>query len=228
MNLNNAKKYEFDECFVIPEDFAGGDSFNPAFAKKHNNQEPVTNIKAESKMFSEEEMNKNIQKEVEKVKENVKQEIANSSENRTNDILEKICTDVGILLEKQEKELENILKECVKLTYGIIVKLLPKLARSETLSNIEKLISNTLNEVSEEKKVSIIVASDVFSDIKKKIDDIKKCNGFEGNLVVMEDSEMASGNCNIEWSNGGVIKDMEKVYQQIDKVIDEYTSNIGE
>ena len=220
MSLSNAKKYEFDECFVISD---GGSNVNYV-NKLRKDSKPVDPNKEVK--FSQEDIDEKLKIAEENAKKIGKEEVINSIENQTNILLEKIINEINIILEKQDKELENISRECVKLTHGIIVRLLPKLDNSETLSDIENLISKTLSDVSEEKKVTICVTPDVYKIISKKIDKIKEEQGFEGKLILLENEELGANDCKIEWENGGIIKDMEKVYKKIDEIVEGYTNKV--
>jgi flagellar assembly protein FliH len=68
----------------------------------------------------------------------------------------------------------------------------------------------------------IHIGAEIYEAAKAKLDEIANARGFEGRLVVMADPAMAAGDCRIEWSDGGVIRDRAATLATIDDLVDRY------
>jgi flagellar assembly protein FliH len=57
---------------------------------------------------------------------------------------------------------------------------------------------------------------------KHKLEDIAHGRGFEGRLMVEADASLATGDCRIEWNEGGVTRDRAATLATIDDVVARY------
>jgi len=72
--------------------------------------------------------------------------------------------------------------------------------------------------------VVVHVGADVYDGAKHKLDEIAQARGFEGRLAVHSDAAMAPGDCRIEWTDGGVVRDREAIHTTIDDVVARYVA----
>ena len=54
------------------------------------------------------------------------------------------------------------------------------------------------------------------------LDDIARSRGFAGRVVVVAEPEIATGDCRIEWADGGVVRDTAKTDRAIAEAIGRY------
>jgi flagellar assembly protein FliH len=72
--------------------------------------------------------------------------------------------------------------------------------------------------------VAVRVGPAVYEIAKTKIEEIAQSRGFEGRLAVISDERLAAGDCRIEWTDGGVIRDQAATSSAIDEMVNRYIS----
>jgi flagellar assembly protein FliH len=73
--------------------------------------------------------------------------------------------------------------------------------------------------------VVVRVNNELYASARERLDEIARSRGFEGRLVVLGETEIALGDCRIEWADGGVIRDRAAVASAIDDLVGRYTAS---
>jgi flagellar assembly protein FliH len=101
-------------------------------------------------------------------------------------------------------------------------KLAPELVAREPFGEIETLAADCFRQLVQTPYIAIRINDTIYEDSKQKLEDIAKSRGFEGRLAVMSDAERAPGDCRIEWSDGGVVRDHAAIDAAIAEVVARY------
>jgi len=56
----------------------------------------------------------------------------------------------------------------------------------------------------------------------KELTGIARARGFEGRLMVLAEPEVAPGDCQIEWADGGIVRNAEQTDQVIGNAVGRY------
>jgi flagellar assembly protein FliH len=56
----------------------------------------------------------------------------------------------------------------------------------------------------------------------EKIERLAKQNGFAGRLVILAEPEIATGDCRIEWADGGVVRERAAIDAKISEFVGRY------
>ena len=71
----------------------------------------------------------------------------------------------------------------------------------------------------------VIRCNDQLSDqIKPIAEQYAHQAGFDGRLIIMGEPDIALGDCRIEWSDGGLARDFDKLCQQVEQKIEQFVS----
>jgi flagellar assembly protein FliH len=70
--------------------------------------------------------------------------------------------------------------------------------------------------------IVVRVDTDLYADAKQRLDEIARARGFEGRLVVMSESDIAPGDCRIEWAEGGLKRDRAATEAAIAEAVGRY------
>src|SRR5471032_2513761 len=108
--------------------------------------------------------------------------------------------------------------EAVEVAVAVAGKLAPELIAREPFAEISALANECFHQLVTTPHIVVRVAADIFDEAKHKLEEIAAARGFQGRLVMMSDSDMAPGDCRIEWSDGGVNRDRAATLSTIDDV----------
>lgn len=59
----------------------------------------------------------------------------------------------------------------------------------------------------------------------ERIERLAKQSGFEGRLVILAEPEIATGDCKIEWADGGVVLEREAIEAKINELVGRYIAS---
>ena len=62
----------------------------------------------------------------------------------------------------------------------------------------------------------------LYEAAREKIERLAKQSGFEGRLVILAEPAIATGDCRIEWADGGVVLDRATIEAKISELVGRY------
>ena len=107
---------------------------------------------------------------------------------------------------------------------AVASKLAPELIACEPFAEISALATECFRHLVATPHVVVHVGADIYDGAKHKLDEIAQARGFEGRLAVHSDAAMAPGDCRIEWTDGGIVRDREAIRATIDDVVARYVA----
>lgn len=114
--------------------------------------------------------------------------------------------------------------EAVEVAVSVAGKLAPELVAREPFAEMSALATECFRQLVATPQIVMHIAADIYEDAKDKLEDIARTRGFEGRLKVQPDSTLASGDCRIEWADGGVNRDQAATQAAIDEVVARYVA----
>src|SRR5579863_5940828 len=114
--------------------------------------------------------------------------------------------------------------EAVEVAVAVGRKLAPALMAREPFAEIAALAANCFRQLVATPHVAVRVNDTLYSTTQEKLDEIMRSRGFEGRLVVLAESDIAPGDCRIEWADGGVNRDNAADEAEISKAVTGYLS----
>ena len=69
------------------------------------------------------------------------------------------------------------------------------------------------------------INSSLYEAAREKIERLAAQSGFEGRLVILAEPEIASGDCRIEWADGGVVLERAAIEARIDELVGRYMAS---
>ena len=106
-----------------------------------------------------------------------------------------------------EQRLET---EAVGLAVAVARKLAPELVLRQPFAEIAALATECFKQLSAAPHVVVRVNDALHETARIELDAIARTRGFEGRLVVLAESEIALGDCKIEWADGGIVRNTAK------------------
>jgi flagellar assembly protein FliH len=114
--------------------------------------------------------------------------------------------------------------EAVEVAVAVAGKLAPELIAREPMAEIAALATDCFRHLVTTPHIAVRVGADIHEAAKRELEDIARARGFEGRLLVTADENLASGDCRIEWANGGINRDRAAVLSTIEDVVGRYVA----
>lgn len=139
-----------------------------------------------------------------------------TTEHRQSEALAAFTAQLKVIAETQNQAINTIIDEATKLTLAISRKISPALTKFKPLDGIEAMIRDFLQQLIDEPRIVVRLPEDLIDDLKRHIDDIVVGCGFEGRVVLMPDSMLTGNNCRLEWADGGAVRDIDAILDDIE------------
>jgi flagellar assembly protein FliH len=114
--------------------------------------------------------------------------------------------------------------EAVEVAVAVAAKLAPELIAREPFVEISALATECFRQLVTTPHIVVRIGADIYETAKDRLEEIAHARGFEGRLVVTSDAAMTSGDCRIEWADGGVNRDQAATLSAIDDVVGRYVA----
>ncbi len=122
-------------------------------------------------------------------------------------------------LSSVERRIEN---EAIELAVAVARKLAPELILREPFAEIAALATDCFKQLVTAPHVVVRVNDVLHERAHEQLGEIAQRCGFEGRLVVLAESEIALGDCRIEWADGGIARTQAKTDTAIGNAIGRY------
>jgi len=150
-----------------------------------------------------------------------KKEVTDKQNKHIESLLENINEKIIETTNKNTDFWKHQIKQMQRIALTIAKKILPAYAKKHGLHEIETVINKVMNEMGSEPRLVFRIPKIQFDAAKTIIDKIAKESAYEGKLIILEDNELEISECRIEWADGGIERDLKKLWEDIDKVMAE-------
>ena len=133
-----------------------------------------------------------------------------------NNRLMALLSDVADFQKKLEQDNLHFVAEVIR-------KLIPSLSQKQAQEELELFLKKNFSSFKQEEN---LVFSFNPEDIKTAADILPKlanANDFEGKISLHKDASIARGDCKIEWKNGGVEKNTDKMLEKVSNMLEDKT-----
>lgn len=195
---SNAKPFMFEVNFAAPE------------SAKPIPTVPLPDHEAALKVAEQ----KGYQRGIKEGRSGEETRLANEAK-RIGDAAHRILTAIDgdrVKLEKQSAELALTIAK--KLTNSALAQY--------PLEEINTLISDCLGPLRKTPHLVVRLCARDADAIKETVGRFAQESGFEGRFVVLGEEGFASGDCRIEWADGGIVRDYQKIECEIEDKISRY------
>lgn len=111
-------------------------------------------------------------------------------------------------------------RDAVLLASAMVRKLFPKLARNHGVEEIVGVLETVLDGFSDSPVLTLRVGAAVREEVSQRIQPFMDSNSGSGSFVVIGDASIGDGDCRIEWSGGGAIRDSEALQREMDGLLE--------
>lgn len=149
-----------------------------------------------------------------------KAEAMASIEQQASLTLELVLRKIDDLLQEYKNWTEEVQHDSITMSTTIMRKLAPELLRGSELPQVEHIINEAFQFLTDQPKVMIRVASDLEPSLGAKVNLLASRVGYEGQVVLTGDPELELTDCRISWHAGAVERALDETWNQIDEMVD--------
>jgi flagellar assembly protein FliH len=71
----------------------------------------------------------------------------------------------------------------------------------------------------------IRINDSLYDGARERIEKLAKQSGFEGRLVILAEPDVPTGDCRIEWADGGIVLDRAAIDSKINELVGRYMAS---
>ena len=115
--------------------------------------------------------------------------------------------------------------EAVDVAVAVARKLCNQLIAAEPLGEITGLVSDCFSHLVATPHLVVRINSQLYEAAREKIERQAAQSGFQGRLVILAEPDIATGDCRIEWADGGVVLERAAIEAKIDELVARYMTS---
>jgi flagellar assembly protein FliH len=115
--------------------------------------------------------------------------------------------------------------EAVDVAVAVARKLCSQLISAEPLGEITGLVSDCFSHLVSTPHLVVRINDSLYEAARERIDRLAKQSGFEGRLVILAEPNIETGDCRIEWADGGVVLERAAIEAKIDELVGRYIAS---
>lgn len=118
--------------------------------------------------------------------------------------------------------------EAVDVAVAVARKLTAELIAREPLGEITALVSDCFSHLVATPHLVVRINDSLYEGARAQIERLAAHAGFEGRLVILAEPSIATGDCRIEWADGGVVLDRAAIEAKISELVGRYLASRNE
>ena len=231
MTAGGHQKYLFDNDFGVDGEAPVPDqSAEPDVSAEPTDEEKGVEVEAVEEApppptYSEEDLARAREEGAQVGREEATRDMASAMEQRLADTLNTINTQVTTLFDAYERDREEHNRDAVGVATVIVRKLFPALNMDKAMAEIEHMIIEAMKRTSSDHTLIIRVPKDMHGDVEEKVAQLAALRGRDGVVNVIADEAMTVGDVAVEWEGGGMVRDTQLIWREIDEIIER---NLGQ
>ena len=115
--------------------------------------------------------------------------------------------------------------EAVDVAVAVARKLCSALIAAEPLGEVTGLVGDCFLQLVSTPHLVIRINDALYEAAREQIERLAKQSGFEGRLVILAEPEIETGDCKIEWADGGVVLERAAIEARIDELVGRYIAS---
>jgi flagellar assembly protein FliH len=115
--------------------------------------------------------------------------------------------------------------EAVDVAVAVARKLCSALIAGEPLGEVTALVSDCFAQLVSTPHLVVRINDSLYEAAHGRIERLAKQSGFEGRLVILAEPEIETGDCRIEWADGGVVLERAAIEAKIDELVGRYIAS---
>jgi flagellar assembly protein FliH len=115
--------------------------------------------------------------------------------------------------------------EAVDVAVAVARKLCSELIADEPLGEISGLVGDCFAQLVSTPHLVVRINDALYESARERIERQAKQSGFEGRLVILAEPGIETGDCKIEWADGGVVLERAAIEAKINELVGRYMAS---
>ena len=115
--------------------------------------------------------------------------------------------------------------EAVEVAVAVARKLCSELIAGEPLGEIAALVRDCFSHLVSAPHLVVRINDGLYDTARDRIERLAKQSAFDGRLVILAEPDVESGDCRIEWADGGVVLERAAVEAKISELVGRYMAS---
>jgi flagellar assembly protein FliH len=150
------------------------------------------------------------------------------SDRRTALALEEIGISIQTIVARFSGVERRMETEAVDVAVAVARKLCSELIAAEPLGEINGLVRDCFSQLVSTPHLVVRINESLYEVAHERIERLAKQSGFEGRLVILAEPEIETGDCRIEWADGGVVLERAAIDIKINELVGRYMASRGQ
>lgn len=142
------------------------------------------------------------------------------------EVQQTILNDIGMIYTEVGHLMARLEKDASKLAFAFASRFAEKLVAQEPKAEIMALLHQILAPLRQTPHISIRINDAIAEEITSEIDRQMNELGFEGKVTILPDPVVMPGDCEVEWADGGIGRNMRSAIRKAEKLLDDHFSHI--
>ncbi len=147
------------------------------------------------------------------------------SDRRTALALEEIGVAIQSIVARFSDVAIRMETEAVDVAVAVARKLCSELILAEPLGEITGLVRDCFSHLVSTPHLVVRINESLYEPARERIERLAKHSGFEGRLVILAEPEIETGDCRIEWADGGVVLERVAIEAKINELVGRYMAS---
>ena len=157
--------------------------------------------------------------------EAAQREAAMNNDRRLADASAAIATSLASLADSFAGSSARIEAEAMQIAVTVARKLAGRLIAAEPLAEITALVTDCLRQLVSTPHLVVRINEALHDGCRAELDRLARNSGFQGKLVILAEPDIATGDCRIEWADGGMVREGRGIDAQIDELVGRYLAS---
>ena len=115
--------------------------------------------------------------------------------------------------------------EAVDVAVAVARKLATELIAREPLGEITSLVADCFAQLVSTPHIVVRINEALYDAAHARIETLAKQSGFAGRLVILAEPDIQTGDCRIEWADGGVVRERGAIEAKISELVGRYIAS---
>jgi len=115
--------------------------------------------------------------------------------------------------------------EAVDVAIAVARKLCGELIAAEPFGEIIALIEDCFSHLVATPHLVIRINEQLYEGARERFERLAQQSGFEGRLVILAEPEIVTGDCRIEWADGGIVRERAVIEAKISELVERYMAS---
>ncbi|MEH6951469.1 FliH/SctL family protein [Nitrobacter sp. NHB1] len=115
--------------------------------------------------------------------------------------------------------------EAVDVAVAVARKLCSEMIAAEPLAEITALVCESFRHLVSAPHLVVRINDQLYDAARTQIERLAKQSGFAGQLVILAEPDIETGDCRIEWADGGIVLERSATNAKIDELVRGYMTS---